>query len=190
MIYIAAGTLYQSIWFGAPEIEWYSISFGFQDAAAFSAYRFQIIKNYPPTLFECMYKTREAAPFLSVSAFYRLLDDIYRKMTKTAHSDAALTVAPAIRYLEENYQQALSVKSLADLCHISESGFFKAFQKATHVTPIQYKHNIMVQNAISLLANTTLSIEEISAQVGFSSANYFRKVFFKITRKTPKEVRK
>lgn len=47
----------------------------------------------------------------------------------------------------------------------------------------------MVQNALDLLAHTDLTIEEISSKVGFSSSNYFRKVFFDITGKTPKEVR-
>ena len=35
-----------------------------------------------------------------------------------------------------------------------------------------------------------LSVEEISMRVGFESSTYFRRVFKKITSKTPKEYRK
>lgn len=55
---------------------------------------------------------------------------------------------------------------------------------------IEYKHNIMIQHAIDLLSNTNLSIEEISSSVGFPTSNYFRKVFYKFTQKTPKELNK
>ena len=48
----------------------------------------------------------------------------------------------------------------------------------------------MIQKAIELISNTTLSIEEISTKVGFGSSNYFRKVFFQMTDKKPKELRK
>ena len=48
----------------------------------------------------------------------------------------------------------------------------------------------MIQHAIELLANTDMTVEEISRRVGFSSSNYFRKIFIKLTDKTPKELRK
>ncbi|MBQ6908170.1 MAG: helix-turn-helix transcriptional regulator [Clostridia bacterium] len=79
---------------------------------------------------------------------------------------------------------------MAELCHISESGFFKLFKAVTGVTPITYKHNIMIQHAIDMISNTSLSIEEISGLVGFPSSNYFRKVFADMTGTTPKKLRK
>ena len=48
----------------------------------------------------------------------------------------------------------------------------------------------MIQNAIELLSNTNMTIDEISLKVGFSSSNYFRKIFTKLTDKTPKELRR
>ena len=100
------------------------------------------------------------------------------------------TIQPAVEYIEKNYEQNFSIETLAKLCHCSESGFFKLFKKSTGVTPVAYKHNIMIQNALDLLTHTSLSVEEISKQTGFSSSNYFRTVFFKLTGKTPKELRK
>ncbi|MEE1048063.1 MAG: helix-turn-helix domain-containing protein [Clostridia bacterium] len=48
----------------------------------------------------------------------------------------------------------------------------------------------MIQHALDLLSNTTLSIEEISSKTGFSSPNYFRTVFLKLTGSSPKNFHK
>ena len=190
LIYIAYGTKYHSVWVGSPDIEWYSVSFHFKSKYDFYEYPFQILKDYPPELFEKMYKTYENSYMLSVAYFYQLLDDIYKKLKSIPQPVAYTTINPAIEYIEKNYNKKISIAELAELCHCSESGFFKLFKKSTGVTPITYKHNIMIQHALNLLTHTTLSIEEISISIGFSSSNYFRKIFTTLTDKTPKEIRK
>lgn len=189
LIYIAYGTKYHSVWFGSPDIEWYSINFNFKSQYDFYEYQFQILKDYPSELFNKMYEAYENSYLLSVSYFYQLLDDIYKKLKAVPQLVSYTTIEPAIEYIENNYNQNISISLLAALCDCSESGFFKLFKKSTGVTPIAYKHNIMIQHALDLLSYTTLSIEEISTQIGFCSSNYFRKIFLKLTGKTPKELR-
>jgi len=189
LIYIAHGTKYHSVWYGSDDIEWFSINFSFRAQYDFQEYPFQILKSYPPELFNKMYETCENSYFLSVSYFYQLLDDIYKKLRKDLSPASYITIEPAVEYIENNYNSDISIATLARLCHCSESGFFKMFKKSTGVTPITYKHNIMIQHALELLSHTTLSVEEISSRVGFSSSNYFRRIFTKLTGKTPKELR-
>ena len=189
LIYIAYGTRYQSVWFGSPDIEWYSISFAFKSQYDFYEYQFQILRNYPAEPFDKMNETYENSYLLSVSYFYQLLDDIYKKLKVTSKPVSYVMIEPAVEYIENNYNQNISISTLAGLCHCSESGFFKLFRKSTGVTPINYKHNIMIQHALDLLSHTNLSVEEISTQTGFSSSNYFRRIFIKLTGKTPKELR-
>lgn len=190
LIYIAYGTKYQSIWYGSPDIIWFTIEFSFKSPYDFDQYPFQILKRYPPELFDKMYDTYQSSYFISISYFYQLLDDIYKKLVVAPSHPVYNTVEPAIEYIEKNYNQKILMNALAELCNCSESSFFKTFKKATGVTPIAYKQNIMIQNALNLLAHTSLPIEEISTQTGFSSSNYFRTVFIKLTGKTPKELRK
>ena len=190
LVYISYGTTYHSVWYGEPDIEWYSIDFNFKSEYNFNEYQFQILKNYPAELFEKMYETYQESCFLCVSYFYQLLDDIYKKLKISSYTTSYTTIGPAIEYIENNYNQNISIITLAKLCHCSESGFFRLFKKSTGVTPVTYKHNIMIQHALDLLSHTTLSIEEISSEIGFSSSNYFRTVFLKLTGTTPKELRK
>ena len=189
LIYISFGTKYYSIWFGSPEVEWYSIEFNFKSQYDFYEYQFQILKDYPSDLFDIMYKTYNDSPFISISYFYILLDDLFKKLEPNTKSPVISGILPAIEFIETNYNQEILISTLAKLCNCSESGFFKLFRKSMGVTPITYKQNIMIQHALELLAHTTLSVEEISSRVGFSSSNYFRKVFFKFTQKTPKSMR-
>lgn len=189
LIYIAQGTKYHSVWSGSPDIAWYSINFSFQSPYDFCAYPFQIVKDYPCELFDQMYESYEHSYLLSVSYFYRLLYDIDQKLKATSKTVSYLAIEPAVAYIENNYNQNISIRTLAALCHVSESGFFKLFKKSTGVTPIAYKHNVMISHALDLISHTDLSIEEISMRTGFSSSNYFRKIFIKIIGKTPKELR-
>lgn len=189
LIYIAHGTKYHSVWFGSPDIEWYSINFAFKSQYDFCEYQFQILKDYPSELFDKMNKTYKNSYMLFVSYFYQLLDDIYHKLKATSKTVPYSTIEPAVEYIENNYNQKISISTLAEFCHCSESSFFKLFKKTMGVTPIAYKHNIMIQHSLDLLSHTNLSIDEISARVGFSSSNYFRKIFIKLTGKRPKELR-
>lgn len=189
LIYIACEIKYQSVWFGDPDVEWYAIKFNFKSQYDFYEYQFQILKDYPSELFDKICETYEESYFLSVSYFYRLLDDVYKKLEVDLMPVSYMTIEPAVEYIENNYNQTISISTLIELCHCSESGFFKLFKKLTGVTPITYKHNIMIQHALELLSHTNLSVEEISFRVGFSSSNYFRKIFTQLTGKTPKEVR-
>ena len=190
LVYIACETKYQSIWYGSPDIEWYQIDFDFISKYTFYDYRFQILNNYPHNLIEKMYEFYDCSPMVSIGYLYQLLNDIYSKMHISTHSKYNSVIEPAINYIESNYTVNISISTLAELCHISVSTLFEQFKRLYGVTPIAYKHNIMIQYAIDLISNTRMSIEEISGVVGFSSSNYFRKVFIKLTGKTPKELRK
>ena len=47
----------------------------------------------------------------------------------------------------------------------------------TGVYPKQYLQEARIRKAMTLLLNTGKSVEEIAAETGFSSGNYFGKVF-------------
>ncbi len=189
LIYIAKDTKYYSVWYGEPEIEFYSITFDFTHPYAYYDYRFQIVKNYPRELFDGMIKNFKEHPGLSLSKMYTLLDDIYPKLQKDASPIQNGAIEDSIIYIENNYASPIEIDELCRLCHLSRSSLFEAFKKRTGVSPINYKHNIMIQHALDMLSHTNMTVDEISQAVGFSSSNYFRTVFFKLTGKKPKEIR-
>lgn len=189
LIYIAKDTKYYSVWYGDPDIDFYSISFDFIHPYAFYDYRFQIVKGFSRERFDLIINSLSSRPMLAMSHIYALLDEIYPKMETDISPIQNGAIEKAIIHIEENYRQPIEIDELCKLCHLSRSSLFEAFKRRTGVSPINYKHNIMIQHALELLAHTDMTVDEISQSVGFSSANYFRTVFTKLTNKTPKEVR-
>lgn len=90
-----------------------------------------------------------------------------------------------IYMIHNDYNTDLSITKLARQCNLDLSHFIKIFIKVTGATPLQYITNIRIQKAKHLLANTSLSITEISDLVGYNSYNYFSRMFKKITGITP-----
>ena len=86
-----------------------------------------------------------------------------------------------LEYIHTQYNQPISLKSLALFANISERECFRCFQKILHTTPMTY---------ITLLQNTTLSITEIALSVGFNSSSYFSKIFREYMGSTPLQYRK
>ena len=54
LIYIAKDTKYYSVWYGEPDISFYSISFDFTHPYAFYNYRFQIVHGQSAEIFRKM----------------------------------------------------------------------------------------------------------------------------------------
>ncbi len=190
LVYIAKGTKYYSVWSGTPEIVFYSINYDFLSPYAFYPFRFQIVKQFPAQNFDQFYHFFGKDSLMALSYFYQALSSLYAVMQEEKVSDDERAVEPAIRYIETRFSESISIAQLCQLCHCSESWLFKTFRSATGVSPIVYKHNILIQHALDMLIHTDLSIEEISVKLGFSSANYFRKIFCKIVHKSPREIRK
>jgi len=95
----------------------------------------------------------------------------------------------AIEYMEQNYQNKLTVGKIAEAVGISESLFYKKFRKYTNTTPTDYLLNIRIQHAKQLLLNTNEQIKYIAYETGFHNTGYFIKQFQDATGLSPKHFR-
>ena len=190
LIYIAAETAYYSVWSGEPTVEWFSVDFSFADPLAFSDFRFQILKNYPAERFYAMMESYENDPLRSLSELYALLADLYPKMERSDYVPRYSKIHPAVEYLKAHYTEPVRVADLAALCGYSEAHFFTLFQDLMQVSPLTYKTNLLMERAMQELLETGDSLDVIAARLGFSSANYFCRVFTKTVKKTPGEIRR
>ena len=69
------------------------------------------------------------------------------------------------------------IEQLAEQSRVSFAHFTRCFREETGVSPMQYLQEARIRKAMTLLLNTGKSVEEIAAETGFSSGNYFGKVF-------------
>lgn len=114
------------------------------------------------------------------STFYSLLE---KTAAMQRDNDPLL---PAIRCIEENLTDpSLNNLNLAEAANISETYLRKLFHGQYHTTPKQYILEQRLQKAKLLLADTSLSVTEISEKCGFSSVYHFCKAFKTRTGVTP-----
>ncbi len=95
------------------------------------------------------------------------------------------TVLKAQEYIEQNYQDKISVNDLCEDMALSRRTFERRFKKATSNTVLEYLQRVKVEAAKKELEKGRKNINEVMYQVGYSDPKAFRDVFRKITDMTP-----
>ena len=126
----------------------------------------------------------------------KLLTDILTRLAVTSHHNS-LSEPAAPAYLvkikegfDTNYNLTFSLDELANEYQINKYRICRDFKKYFAATPIQYLNAVRLEAAKILLKASTLSVNEISYQVGFENANYFIQLFKKDSGTTPAVYRK
>ncbi|MFD0716368.1 helix-turn-helix domain-containing protein [Paenibacillus sp. GCM10027626] len=92
-------------------------------------------------------------------------------------------------YIANNLAGDVSLTRLADIVYFNPAYLSRLFKKTTGMTIVDYVHELRMKEAISLLENSDMKIQDISEAVGFTSATNFTRFFRKYARLTPYEYR-
>lgn len=127
---------------------------------------------------------RGASPELLSRCAYDVLTAFFHELN-TEHRSPILIRAKD--YIEEHYNENISVSDLARELGISESLLFRLFREGERQTPSDCLRNVRIRRAEQLLlSQPDLKITELALRCGFSDAAYFCKVFKNETGMTPK----
>ena len=96
----------------------------------------------------------------------------------------------AIERIRHHYHEDLSLDILAQKLNVSTRSLSRRFHNATGVTPMRYVQKQRLQIAKQLLARTSLPIENIAHQVGFTSTSVFGRGFRDAFGRSPLQYRK
>lgn len=114
--------------------------------------------------------------------FNRTLVKIETNKLYTSHRDA---IYNAIKFIDENYTQYISVGDAARVSMLSQSYFSTLFKTITTKTFVEYLNGLRISQAMELLRTTNKRVIDICCDVGFNNVNYFNKLFRNITGVTP-----
>ena len=95
-------------------------------------------------------------------------------------------VIAAMQNFERNYTNS----EYAQMCNMSEYHFIRKFKQITGLTPHQYKEQLILQRAFTLLSETNLNVSQIAMALGFENPLYFSRMFKKATGVSPKNYQK
>lgn len=99
-------------------------------------------------------------------------------------------VAETIReYIRNNYMKEISMQDAARMMNYSDAYFCKLFKQCFDQNFTSYLTGFRVNEAKKLLRDRSISVKDVSMQVGYYDSNYFAKVFKRITGMIPSEYR-
>lgn len=95
----------------------------------------------------------------------------------------------AIKYLHDNLSETIRLKQMASLSGLSENKFSIQFKQFTGFTFKTYLNQLRLDQACSLLSNSSDSITDICYKVGFNDYSHFSRDFKKQTGLSPRDYR-
>lgn len=116
-----------------------------------------------------------------------ILLQLLRKHTKTSSKeDGTPPLLQAITsYIHEHYSQPLTLETIGNQVGISRWYLSKFFKKETGISIVEYINRYRCSNALALLLKSEHPISKISEMCGFSSLEYFSRVYTKQYGHTP-----
>jgi AraC-like DNA-binding protein len=128
------------------------------------------------------------------SQFYFLWSLLYKNIPAETGIPAGRTelmrsLKKMIGFIQVHYTDKITLDDIAASGIMCRSKCCRLFRQILHQTVFEYVLHYRIKKSINLLADTGMSIIEISERCGFNSASYYAEVFNKITGITPRDYR-
>lgn len=116
---------------------------------------------------------------------YVFLMELMNVLTTLEKPNVPFVIQQALDVIHTQFHEDLDLSILHQASGLSLYHFARLFKQYTKKTPIDYLTSVRMQQAMDLLANTTIPIAEIAPMVGYKNGNYFAKVFKRQNNITP-----
>jgi transcriptional regulator GlxA family with amidase domain len=103
------------------------------------------------------------------------------------HEDKSIIKAQ--EYIENNFQNKITVDQLASMLALSRRNLERRFKKATSNTVIEYIQRVKIEAAKMSFESSTENINEVMYKTGYSDPKAFRTIFKKLTGLSPIQYR-
>lgn len=109
----------------------------------------------------------------------------FLSLCKEKQLDLSPPIKNALQYINANYHAKLTLEDVSSQVYLNSSYLSQLFKKEMGIAFGEYLENLRIRYAKDLIKSTHLTMNEISERVGFSSQNYFTRVFKKVTGLSP-----
>ncbi len=132
-------------------------------------------------LFKVLIDSKESA-FLGES----MMDEIYFRLLCTDRGNQIRyfleqrgeiqRISKAVQHIHQNLDQPVSVESLAEMVHMSQTSFYENFKKVLHLSPLQYAKSVKLDHAQTLIREGKKA-NEAGFLVGYNSPAQFSREY-------------
>ena len=95
----------------------------------------------------------------------------------------------SISYIYEHYNESIGIEELIKIAKMSRTAYLEKFKRVTGTTPGKFIAARRVEIAKNLLADPSVSLSKIAAEIGCFDSSHFIRLFLKHTGITPTEYR-
>lgn len=135
----------------------------------------------------------DESPFHLIGHLYLCLDYLIRSSNSGRLFQGGrmrdFYIKESLSFIEQNFQNNISVEDIANFCGLNRSYFGKIFKDTVGKSPQEFLLNYRMVKATELLKLTQLSIGDISNAVGYSNQLHFSRAFKNIYQLSPRDWR-
>ena len=130
----------------------------------------------------------------TLTEFYHRIIDAVSQMAASINArlsvESMRTSDQMVSYIQTNYHKKLSTASLAEHFHLSAAYCGRLFKEEQGISIIQCIHQVRIERAKKLLAETDYKLEYIALQVGYPEVSSFYSQFKRLVDMTPEQYRR
>ena len=127
--------------------------------------------------------------FKDYGCYYDILRAIF-SLSRVRDERAELPLERSVDYVEQHYNEKMSVSDLAEQVNLSLSRFYAVFNEVYGASPVSYINNFRLALAAEKLFESERSISDVSSEVGIFDPIYFNKMFRRSYGVSPSTYRK
>lgn len=135
----------------------------------------------------------DESPFHLIGHLYLFLDYLSKSSNtmkmKQGGRQKDFYIKEALSFIEQNFQNNISVEDIAACCGLNRSYFGKIFRETMEKSPQEFLMSYRMAKAAELLKLTQLSIGDIGNAVGYPNQLHFSRAFKNIYGISPRDWR-
>lgn len=112
-----------------------------------------------------------------------------RSLEKKSQSQAELYVQKAVKYIQLNFSERLTVKDVAHHVGLDRSYLCSLFRQVLGASPQEFIIRFRIEKSRELMEDARLSISDIARSVGYENPSTFSKAFHRILSVSPTHYR-
>lgn len=109
---------------------------------------------------------------------------------KTSRKVSEDAIYACLNYIQEHFSEKITLQELASFVHLQPNYLCALFKERTGRTIFEHITRLRINSAAKLLRSTSLPVNQIAEQCGFSSISFFNRKFTHWHKCSPTEYRK
>lgn len=129
----------------------------------------------------------EITTYSEMIHFYHHLFEYAEETMNQAPDKNKVLIQKICKYLEEHYDEDISLEEAASMIGFSSFYFTKLMKEHMNMSYIDYITSLRIEKAKQLLEETDMTVKDVGIAVGYENANYFTRVFKRVEGSAPSQ---